>query len=659
MKITIKQFLTILLILFTLIGIILLIVYLKNLKPKNPNHPSKCDWVTGDWNDCSNNTQTRTVICKNTDGTCDASSCTSSTKPLSSQSCIPSPFTFPSNVYIFSPNTLNIQNTINNIFLTQGGVTPDNNGQFSLNNYAFLFMPGTYNVDIPIGYYTHVAGLGMTNDKVTINGGPVVNNGSNDHTVGSLNNFWRTCENMTVNPITNQKSMIFAVSQATSLRSVNINGNLNLGAIATDGNMGYASGGFMANCKISGELNMGSQQQFLCRNTEYNLFPTALWNQVNVGCKQNNHDNIDSCCINTPTPIGSSKNLTIINETPSIMEKPYLAVTKDNDFNTLVIMYPLLTQNTKGNTITTQYISKDNYKIVDDKITALLLNKLLSDSNNKCIIFSPGRYKIDSPINLKGQLLFGLGIPVLRSTKNNNIITGFGQICGIIFETSAGGDGTNILVNLTTGKSYLWDISCRVGGGDENTDIYSIDKMLYVGGDDSILDNVWCWVADHYSNNKYTGWTKASCNIGVHVTGNNVIAYGLFSEHNHNRNVLWDGDYGQVYMFQSEFNYFPPSQKDFSDSVSYEVSSNVKKHTLKGAGAYSFFPEKPIMATSGFKFNINNVDYETIFTVFLNGTGGITNVINNTGPTVEFINGKGTQIAIICNKTDSCRWMFS
>ena len=83
MKITKNQFLFIsLLFLITLI-VIILIVYLK-LKP---NHISKCDWVKGSWSKCTNNTQSRTVTCNNTDGIeCNQSSCTSS-KPSSSQNC--------------------------------------------------------------------------------------------------------------------------------------------------------------------------------------------------------------------------------------------------------------------------------------------------------------------------------------------------------------------------------------------------------------------------------------------------------------------------------------------------------------------------------------------------------------------------------------------
>lgn len=385
---------------------------------------------------------------------------------------------FPDNVYIFTEadakNPDNMKNKIGSAFGTQGGDIPVNNGQNSLYNFAFLFMPGTYTVDIPIGYYTHVAGLGKSSDEVIINGGPVVSNGSKNFTNGALNNFWRSCENMTVNPLGSSfikdstSTMTYAVSQASSLRSVNINGDLALSQMIGN-DMGYSSGGFIANCKISGTLAMGSQQQFICRNTEYNTFPAISWNHVNVGCTSTTGIRT-SCCIHTPQgeTVASSSNLTVVEETPSVYEKPYLASVnpknpnnRESIINSIVVICPGLsnTSGTSNNINTIIPISK--YRIVKKDITSQLLNQILSDPNIQCIIFSPGRYNIDSPINLSGQLLFGLGVPILRSTKNNCIVSGYGKISGIVFDADSKGDGTNILVDLNdkTHPSYLWDFN--------------------------------------------------------------------------------------------------------------------------------------------------------------------------------------------------------
>jgi len=274
---------------------------------------------------------------------------------------------------------------------------------------------------------------------------------------------------------------------------------------------------------------------------------------------------------------------------------------------------------------------------------------------------------------LSGQLLFGLGVPILRSTKDNCIVSGYGKICGIVFDADSTGNGTNILVDLNdkTHPSYLWDTYFRVGGGTNNNDKYFIDTMLHIGGDNSILDNVWCWVADHYADdNTSVGFDKAKCKIGLHVSGDNVIAYGVFAEHTFNRNVLWTGDNEQVYMFQSEFNYYIPSKPsdfDTSNFVSYEIKGdNIKNHTLYGAGAYSYFALKPDdpnngpMAKAGFKWDDThiNVDYQNLVTVFLNGYGGISNIFNETGLPVKYsqpldpTKRSATEIAIACKGGD-------
>jgi hypothetical protein len=108
-------------------------------------------------------------------------------------------------------------------------------------------------------------------------------------------------------------------------------------------------------------------------------------------------------------------------------------------------------------------------------------------------------------------------------------------------------------------------------------------------------------------------------------------------------------------MFQSEFNYYPPTQEKFNNKVAYEIASTVKNHKLYGAGAYSFFPDNPIMAEAGFKWNdtTTKVDYQNLVSVFLNGKGGINHIYNSSGIPVQYkedAKGKplGTQIAIAC-----------
>ena len=69
-------------------------------------------------------------------------------------------------------------------------------------------------------------------------------------------NFWRSIENLEM-----QSDTVWAVSQATGMRRVKVDGNL-----ALHDNYGWASGGFLADSQIEGIVDSGSQQQWLSRN---------------------------------------------------------------------------------------------------------------------------------------------------------------------------------------------------------------------------------------------------------------------------------------------------------------------------------------------------------------------------------------------------------
>jgi hypothetical protein len=113
----------------------------------------------------------------------------------------PNPPVWPSTVRIFSPGDSDIQSTVDAAFTDNGGHDPDFHGQFSSSRYAFMFKPGTYTQDVPVGpslprdarqgqrysvtgtdafasrvsagYYTTVHGLGSSPDDVIFSGAKV------------------------------------------------------------------------------------------------------------------------------------------------------------------------------------------------------------------------------------------------------------------------------------------------------------------------------------------------------------------------------------------------------------------------------------------------------------------------------------------------------
>ena len=115
-------------------------------------------------------------------------------------------------------------------------------------------------MQIKVGYYTEVAGLGASPADVTINGKVEVYNrcladGGTSNCL-ALVNFWRTLSNLTLNVNAagqdgcRASANFWAVSQAASMRRFAITGGkLSLMDYCTAGPQ-YASGGFIADSKL-------------------------------------------------------------------------------------------------------------------------------------------------------------------------------------------------------------------------------------------------------------------------------------------------------------------------------------------------------------------------------------------------------------------------
>jgi hypothetical protein len=71
---------------------------------------------------------------------------------------------FGPNVLIFDATMTNIQSQLDAVFSKQ------ERSQFGTNRYAYLFKPGKYDLDVQVGFYTHVLGLGKAPDDVAITG---------------------------------------------------------------------------------------------------------------------------------------------------------------------------------------------------------------------------------------------------------------------------------------------------------------------------------------------------------------------------------------------------------------------------------------------------------------------------------------------------------
>ncbi len=105
----------------------------------------------------------------------------------------PNPPKWPASVSVFNASmpAADITARVNAVYNENGG--RKDNGQFSPDRYALLFMPGTYDVDVPVGYYTQVLGLGESPTDVVFTGdrGVYSEEGDYDIDIGALDSFWR------------------------------------------------------------------------------------------------------------------------------------------------------------------------------------------------------------------------------------------------------------------------------------------------------------------------------------------------------------------------------------------------------------------------------------------------------------------------------------
>ncbi len=554
---------------------------------------------------------------------------------------------FGPNVYIFNPSMplSQIQATVNSIAQQQVS------NQFGTQRYALLFEPGTYGtstdpLNFQVGYYTTVAGLGLSPKDVVINGSIDVYNqcfGSNNCI--ALDNFWRSLSNLTINVTTPNAGCytgeFWAVSQAAPLRRVNINGQVTLMDYCTGPS--YASGGFIADSSFNGsQIISGSQQQWFTRNSQIDKWSNGVWNQVFSG-----DVGAPAQCFPAQSSCGGP--YTTVATSPVTREEPFLYVDSNGNYNVFV---PSPQHNSVGTTWangqtpgTSIPISK--FFIAQPTDSVATINRALATGKN--LILTPGIYNLNQTIVVSrpDTIVLGLGFPTLipqngvisMSTANAKGIL----LSGMIFDAGATtspallvmGDGHGASDHDASDPSAIQDVFFRIGGAEPG----SATTSLVVNSSNTILDDIWAWRADHGAG---VGWTSNTADTGLVVTGNDVTAYGLFVEHYQKYEVIWSGNNGTDIFFQNEMPYDPPSQPAWMEApgvdgwAAFKVTNNVTSFTGYGMGSYSFFNQGVnIYAANAFEVpsNLPAGSLHDLLTIFLStsGSGGILNVINNTG----------------------------
>jgi fibronectin type 3 domain-containing protein len=541
------------------------------------------------------------------------------------------------NVKVYDPSMdiSTIQSEVDDIFAEQ------ERAEFGQSRYSLLFKPGVYNnLNVRVGFYTQVAGLGQDPDDVLINGGVTADakwdNGN------ATRNFWRSVENLSFKPLDLTKNpptltdAKWAVSQAAPMRRVHVLGKINLFDFTSSWDAGWASGGYIADSIIDGTILPASQQQFFSRNNEYTSWLNGVWNMMFVG---------DT---NPPEGTFPAQPYTVIDETPAIKEKPYLYIDDSGEYNVFV---PSLQTDKVGVSWKDGSTPGDSLPISDfyiadpESSTADDINAALE--NGLHLLFTPGFYYLDETIRVENPdtVVMGLGYASLVPTTGLPAMT-VADVDGVsvssLFFIAGEEMSPSLLtvgeensdVNHSANPILIADLFFGIGGFLPG----SADVGLIVNSDDVIGDHFWIWRADHGAG---ASWDTNISNNGIIVNGEDVTIYGLFNEHHEQYQTIWNGNGGRLYFYQSEIPYDPPSQEAWMSHdgtvngyASYKVGDDATTHEAWGLGIYSFFRDADVDLENAMEVpQAEGVKIHHVTTIWLNGVAGseITHIINGTG----------------------------
>jgi len=502
--------------------------------------------------------------------------------------------------------------------------------EFGTDRHAMLFMPGKYeNVTVHAGYYTSVAGLGYMPTDVEVKKLEIV---QHPFTGSMLTNFWRTVENFTAN-----STSLFCVSQATSMRRLNVKGDL----LLTTG--GWGSGGIIADSHVSGVIRardttgVERQQQWFTRNSSFGNFVGGQMNMVFVGTE------------GTLPDLLPAARVTNVEKTGFLREKPFIVFDSQKGYG---VFLPATRKEAIGHSwkdghTVGEFIELSKFYIArDDRDTEVTLNTALV--SGKHLLFTPGIYYLNAPLNITkpNTIVMGLGLATLCVTdKNSDTAIKIADVSGVnvsslLFEAGANSKSLMEVGAVKTNVRHaahpicLADLFFRSGGTYKSN--VRVDQTFIINANDVFGDNFWLWRADHsftgnlyeetmrfYKNSQgkwvldgltainpetgqsrnnwawnggYVGWNSSYGRNGVVVEGDYVTLYGLMVEHYMEYQTIWNGEHGLMCFYQSETPYDAPNQEVWMRNggtaqvdqgyASYKIGDHVQNHTALGVGVY-------------------------------------------------------------------------
>jgi len=480
-----------------------------------------------------------------------------------------------------------------------------NDAQFGDRRTAVLLMPGTHEVDIELPYYFQVLGLGGQPGDTIVNRGPrgiglkvgIPMEADGTLRENSCNTFWRSIENLRMT----WDTVAFYVSQAAPLRSIIVDGDLELDAGAPY----WSSGGCLANSQVDGNIILATQQQWYTKSTQMRRYPhpAGVGSYVCVGCTtpSGHPHEVSYDFLQQSESMHRGESYT---EAPEVSaQKPYVMMEDGKYFLRIPeVSYGRWGPDWKSG----RKVPFEQVFVAQPGVSAEQINsKILSGLH---VVFSPGIYRLEQPIrvDVSGAVLLGLGFATLIPTFGPEPIVQIGDVPGVRVAgllLQAGGEALRSGALLQWGTpghfpgsreqpGFIHDLIARAGGPDQEA--VAADYFVQINSGWVVGDNLWLWKADHCVENVDDAYCVYPIHVGtaLEVNGDNVHMYGLMAEHTDREVVIWNGEGGRTYFYQSEFRYTPGLKTDLSlsngwvgDHANYRVNARV--HRGVGFGIYA------------------------------------------------------------------------
>lgn len=562
---------------------------------------------------------------------------------------------FGENVYIFSPedDPEEVNRVLADIYDRQ------EENQFGEERYVVYFLPGVYEeaIDVNVGFYTQVAGLGTlpTDTRIPALKCSAEWLGDDPNNHNACCNFWRGVENIEIGSNT-----MWAVSQATFMRRTQIDG-----ALFLHDNYGWCSGGFLADSNIELLTDSGSQQQWLSRNCNWKLWMGSNWNMVFLGIEEGK----------SPKGTWPAVAYTDAGATERIQEKPFLIYDEKEGYQVFVPAARTEASGTSWKEGTEgERIPISDFYVAKPTDTAATMNKALS--KGKHLFLTPGIYDLEEPLVVTepDTIVLGTGLATLRAAAGNACIETADVpgiiLAGLLFDAGEAESGNLLVVGsdcspssgdsetVQSGNEDVSGTSADSADGQEEERYITLSDLFFrVGGVSTGYaakvkncvtinsshvtgDNFWVWRADHGDE---VAWDKNTAPNGIIINGDDVNIYALMVEHFGEYQTIWNGNDGKVVMYQSEIPYDVPTQEvwmshegTMNGYASFYVAEDVERFEAWGLGIYLYNRDASVDLNTAMEVpDREGVRVHNICTVMITGNPGMSHVINNTGGAVK------------------------